>query len=238
MKFDFTSSGKMTALTNSGSNQLALNMDRSLRLAVETAKLPWEKSPAAGVMRKKLEREAAETGQVTSVVRYEPDSSFSSHLHPLGEEIVVLSGVFQDEHQSYPEGTYIRNPPGTSHSPACKDGCVLFVKLNMFHPQDLEPVCINTLTSTWQPGLVTGLSVMPLHSFQQQHTALVRWDPETRFNPHTHPGGEEIFVLSGVFEDELGAYPQGTWLRNPSYSHHHPFTKEGCTILVKTGHMN
>jgi anti-sigma factor ChrR (cupin superfamily) len=107
----------------------------------------------------------------------------------------------------------------------------------MFAPEDLEPVCINTLETPWQPGLVPGLSVMPLHSWQTQHTALVRWAPETRFTAHTHPGGEEIFVLSGVFEDEQGVYPRGTWLRNPSYSRHQPFTRDGCTIFVKTGHI-
>jgi anti-sigma factor ChrR (cupin superfamily) len=224
-------------LTNTAKNNETLNMDRSLRLAIETANMPWEKSPSAGVLRKKLEREAAESGQVTSVVRYQPDSRFSSHLHPRGEEIFVLSGVFQDEHQTYPAGTYLRNPPGTSHAPACEDGCDLLVKLNMFDPGDLEPVCIDTLTTQWHPGLVAGLSVMPLHTFQHENTALVRWAAETRFNPHTHPGGEEIFVLSGVFEDEQGVYPAGTWLRSPSYSRHHPFTREGCTILVKTGHL-
>jgi anti-sigma factor ChrR (cupin superfamily) len=224
-------------ITNTGDTIETLNMDRSLRVAIETANLPWEDSPSSGVLRKKLEREAAESGRVTSVVRYLPGSRFSAHRHPLGEEIFVLSGVFQDEHSQYPAGTYLRNPPGTYHSPACENGCDLLVKLNMFDPDDLEPVCINTHSAEWHPGLVPGLSVMPLHSYQAQHTALVRWAPNTRFNPHTHPGGEEIFVLSGVFEDEQGVYPQGTWLRNPSYSQHHPFTREGCTIWVKTGHI-
>ncbi len=214
-----------------------LNMDRSIRMAIDTANMNWEKSPSAGVLRKKLEREAAESGQVTSVVRYEPDSRFSAHLHPGGEEIFVLRGVFADEHSSYGVGTYLRNPPGTRHAPFCKDGCDLLVKLNMFDAQDLEAVCIDTQTAEWLPGLVPGLSVMPLHSYKAEHTALVRWAPRTRFNPHVHPGGEEIFVLDGVLEDEEGAYPQGTWLRNPSYSRHHPFTREGCTIFVKTGHI-
>jgi anti-sigma factor ChrR (cupin superfamily) len=224
-------------MTKKQENVETLNMDRSLRMAIETEAMSFEKSPSPGVWRKKLEREAAESGQVTSVVRYDSNSRFSSHLHPLGEEIFVLSGVFADEHRQYPAGTYLRNPPGTRHAPACEDGCDLLVKLNMFDPQDLEPVCINTGKAEWLPGLVPGLSVMPLHSFKTEHSALVRWAPNTRFKPHTHPGGEEIFVLSGVFEDEQGIYPQGTWLRNPPYSQHLPFTREGCTIFVKTGHI-
>ena len=223
-------------MTNNESAE-ALNMDRSLRVAIETAGMPWEDSPAAGVERKKLEREAAESGQVTSVVRYAPGSKFSPHGHPLGEEVFVLEGVFQDEHGSYPAGTYLRNPPGSRHAPAAESGCVILVKLNMFDPQDLEPVCIDTRSAEWRPGLVPGLSVMSLHSYQTRHTALVKWEPGTLFNPHTHPGGEEIFVLNGVFEDEQGVYPQGTWLRNPSYSSHHPFSRGGCMIFVKTGHL-
>ena len=224
-------------MANEPTTSETLNMDRSLRMAIETAGMPWEESPSVGVRRKKLEREAAESGQVTSVVRYDADSRFPAHVHPRGEEIFVLSGVFMDEHNSYPAGTYLRNPPGTRHAPGSKDGCDLLVKLNMFDPDDLEPVCIQTRTADWLPGLVPGLSVMPLHSFKTEHVALVRWDPDTRFKPHTHPGGEEIFVLNGLFEDEQGVYPQGTWLRNPPYSQHLPFTHDGCTIFVKTGHI-
>ncbi len=212
-------------------------MNRSQRVVIETAEMAWEESPSAGVHRKKLERQAAESGQVTSIVRYDPHSHFSTHVHPLGEEIFVLKGIFEDEHARYPAGTYLRNPPGTRHAPRSRDGCDLLVKLNLFDSQDLEPVCINTGDTAWLPGLVPGLSVMPLHSYKAEHTALVRWAPDTVFTPHTHPGGEEIFVLSGVFQDEQGVYPQGTWLRNPSYSRHQPFTREGCTIFVKTGHI-
>jgi anti-sigma factor ChrR (cupin superfamily) len=78
---------------------------------------------------------------------------------------------------------------------------------------------------------------MPLHSFETEHTALVRWEPGTQFTQHVHPGGEEIFVLEGVFGDEEGSYPAGAWLRNPAYSRHTPFSREGCTIFVKTGHL-
>jgi anti-sigma factor ChrR (cupin superfamily) len=48
--------------------------------------------------------------------------------------------------------------------------------------------------------------------------------PHTRFNTHSHPGGEEILVLLGLFRDEQGEYPAGTWLRIPRWSRHTPFT--------------
>ncbi|MGB9192937.1 MAG: cupin domain-containing protein [Azonexus sp.] len=96
---------------------------------------------------------------------------------------------------------------------------------------------IDSRRSRWHAGMVAGLSVMPLAEFATQHTALVRWAPETYFNPHRHYGGEEIFVLEGVFADEFGEYPAGTWLRSPHMSMHKPFSREGCLIFVKTGHL-
>jgi len=79
--------------------------------------------------------------------------------------------------------------------------------------------------------------VLPLSEFGAQHTAMVRWAPETYFNPHRHYGGEEIFVIEGTFADEFGEYPAGTWLRSPHQSMHKPFSRAGCLIFVKTGHL-
>ncbi len=78
---------------------------------------------------------------------------------------------------------------------------------------------------------------MPLYQHRHEQAALVRWKPDTYFQPHAHVGGEEILVLSGVFEDEHGRYPAGTWIRSPHLSRHTPFSREGCTIYVKTGHL-
>ena len=77
-----------------------------------------------------------------------------------------------------------------------------------------------------------------LHSYGTEQVALVKWAPSTTFQRHKHWGGEEILVLDGVFEDEQGVYPKGTWLRNPLSSVHTPFSREGCLIYVKTGHLN
>jgi anti-sigma factor ChrR (cupin superfamily) len=68
-------------------------------------------------------------------------------------------------------------------------------------------------------------------------STLVSWQPNTYFNPHRHYGGEEILVIRGVFEDEHGRYPAGTWIRSPHLSLHQPFSVEGCIIFVKTSHL-
>ncbi len=64
-------------------------------------------------------------------------------------------------------------------------------------------------------------------------TSIVRYAPESYFSEHTHGGGEEFFVLEGVFSDEHGDYPAGSYVRNPIGSKHTPHSKEGCTIFVK-----
>ncbi len=216
----------------------AVNADFTQKAVQHTADMPFVASPNPQVKRKPLDRVGDEIARATSVVRYEPGAVFKPHVHGGGEEILVLDGVFSDEQGDYPAGTYLRNPPQSSHTPFSRAGCTLFVKLWQFAAGDDECVRINTRTNTWHPGLVPGLSVMPLHSFDGISTALVQWAPHTVFNAHVHPGGEEIFVLEGVFHDEHGEYPQGSWLRSPRYSQHAPYTQsEDALIYVKTGHL-
>ena len=215
-----------------------LNQDYSQKVVMKTAYMQWEQSPATGVFRKKLEREETKRGRATSIVRYDAGSHFPDHSHPFGEEIFVLEGTFSDEHGDYPTGTYLRNPPGTSHAPFSKAGCTLFVKLCYFEQQDSDQLLIKTSEQSWLPGLVDGLEVMPLHSFEGQHTALVKWRRYTKFCPHQHWGGEEILVIEGEFNDEQGNYPALSWIRNPHLSQNRPYVENYETIiLVKTGHL-
>jgi len=219
--------------------KMNINADFSQKVVLHTDDMVWEPSPAAGVERKYLDRIGGEVARASSIVKYAPGASFAEHVHGGGEEIFVLEGQFSDQHGDYPVGTYLRNPPDSAHAPYSKEGCILFVKLRQFHPKDTLALTINTVKSFWYPGLVPGLSVMPLHEFDGVGTALVRWAPDTVFNPHIHPGGEEIFVLKGVFHDEHGSYGAGSWIRSPRYSKHRPFTKsEGALIYVKTGHLD
>jgi anti-sigma factor ChrR (cupin superfamily) len=175
------------------------------------------------------------TALSTSIVRYAPGSRFERHVHGGGEEILVLEGTFADEHGDYAAGTYLRNPSGSSHMPSSAQGCTLLVKLHQMHPADQQRLVIDTTAAAWVPGLVLGLEVMPLHDFGSEHVALVRWAPGTVFQPHGHPGGEEILVLDGVFQDEHGSYPAGSWLRNPPGSVHRPGRCAAGTVRVVPG---
>ncbi len=205
-------------------------------IVINTFEQEWLPSPKAGVWRKPLAREEAERGHATSLVKYEAGASFSEHEHPLGEEILVLDGVFSDHTGDHSAGTYIRNPKGFVHAPFSKQGYILLVKLHQFQSSDKQQVRINTNEAPWLQGQ-GGLSVMPLHEHQSERVALVKWPANEVFQSHRHFGGEEIFVLSGEFKDEHGCYPKGTWLRSPHMSQHHPFVSEETIIWVKTGHL-
>ena len=214
-----------------------VNADFSARAAIDTRNAPWIASPQAGVERKLLDRVGDEVARATSIVRYAPGSAFAPHTHELGEEFLVLAGTFEDDQGAYPVGSYVRNPPGSQHRPFSTAGCEIFVKLRQFQAGDDARVVIDTAQATFRPGLVPGLSVLPLHEYGSEHVALVRWAPGTRFHAHTHWGGEEILVLEGTFSDEYGDYPAGSWLRSPHLSRHQPFSDAGCLIYVKVGHL-
>lgn len=213
-----------------------INSDYAQRVVLNHQDLPWVPSPINGVERKMLDRVGDEVAKATSIVRYQPGVKFSPHTHEFGEEILVLDGVFSDEYGEYPAGTYVMNPPGSQHTPFSENGCTLFVKLRHLGDEQTEREVIDTKKAVWFQGMVPGLKVLPLMQ-QGLGSTLVRWAPQTYFNPHRHYGGEEIFVVEGVFGDEHGRYPAGSWIRSPHMSLHQPFSEEGCLIFVKTGHL-
>ena len=137
--------------TNMKTDRHSLNTDLSRRVSVDTQAMDWTQSPGGHVLRKRVHLSGlAESGQVTSVVRYKAGARFPAHDHPGGEEILVLDGVFSDEHGNWPEGTYLLNPEGFRHGPFSEQGCTLFVKLRQF-PAGI----VNTLLcrQTICPGL-------------------------------------------------------------------------------------
>ena len=54
---------------------------------------------------------------------------------------------------------------------------------------------------------------------------------------HSHPGGEEIYVVKGVIKDEYDTYAAGTWLRQPPGTSHCPYAVEDALLWVKSGHL-
>ena len=88
----------------------------------------------------------------------------------------------------------------------------------------------------WTPSPIPGVDRRMLDRIGDEvarATSIVRYAPHSRFSAHTHGGGEEFLVLDGIFQDEHGDYPAGTYVRNPPTSNHTPGSEPGCTIFVK-----
>src|SRR5688572_31285673 len=156
-----------------------INGNLSVRAFADTALMEWTPSPSGSVWRKRVHLVGPpESGQVTSVVRYEPASRFPAHDHPEGEEILVLEGVFSDEHGDWPAGTFLLNPEGFRHAPFSESGCVLFVKLRQFPGRTREHVALRTESMPWEP-LRVGVAARRLYSQDGflDSMRLERWDP-------------------------------------------------------------
>ncbi|WP_218080676.1 cupin domain-containing protein [Anthocerotibacter panamensis] len=100
----------------------------------------------------------------------------------------------------------------------------------------LDRCVIDTATAPWvdspQPGVRRKLLDRDGGEVARA-TSIVQYVPGSAFSAHEHGGGEEFLVLQGVFADEQGVYPAGTYVRNPPGSRHAPFSEEGCILFVK-----
>jgi anti-sigma factor ChrR (cupin superfamily) len=217
---------------------MELNADFSQRTVVHAARLPWVASPMPGVERRMLDRIGDEVARATSIVRYAPGSHFSAHTHGGGEEFLVIEGVFQDEHGDYPAGSYVRNPPTSIHTPGSDSGCVIFVKLWQFAPDDRTRVRLDTAQLPFlQVHDRTGVEVIPLFRDSREQVRLERWAPNADI-VLTEQGGIEILGLEGDFADELEQFTAHSWLRLPPGSTlRAQVGSEGCGVWIKTGHL-
>ena len=99
-----------------------------------------------------------------------------------------------------------------------------------------SPVAVKTGALDWQPSPMAGVDRRMLDRVGGEvarATSIVRYAEGSAFSEHTHSGGEEFIVLDGVFQDEHGDYPAGSYVRNPVGTHHIPRSEPGCTIFVK-----
>ena len=217
---------------------MELNADFSQRAAVHASRLAWLPSPIQGVERRMLDRIGDEVARATSIVRYAPGSRFSAHTHGGGEEFFVLEGTFQDEHGDYPAGYYVRNPPASTHIPGSGAGCVIFVKLWQFAPDDKVTVRIDTRPRPFLPApMQHGIELQALFNDDREHVRLERWAPGTRVE-HRAKGGIELLVLDGRFREGGEEFTTQSWLRLPVGALLRAEAgPEGCRLWVKSGHV-
>ncbi len=213
-----------------------LNANFDERAVVHSDSQPWVASPMKGVDRRMLDRIGDEVARATTIVRYAPGSAFSAHTHTGGEEFLVLEGVFQDEHGDFPVGTYVRNPPTSSHTPSSAEGATIFVKLWQFDMDDRQQITIDTTTQTPQP-VRAGVSEIPLFEDAQERVRIELWEPNVAVTQAGHNGFEAL-VVEGSFIEGDEVFGVNSWLRLPP---HTPLSAvsgpEGARLWVKSGHL-
>ncbi|MEH6442878.1 MAG: cupin domain-containing protein [Oceanospirillaceae bacterium] len=99
-----------------------------------------------------------------------------------------------------------------------------------------QRVVVHSASLDWLMSPMAGVERRPLDRVGGEvarATSIVRFAKGSHFSAHVHSGGEEFIVLEGVFQDEHGDFPAGSYIRNPPQSKHTPRSDEGCTIFVK-----
>jgi len=217
---------------------MEINADFSRRVVIDTTEMSWTPSPMKGVDRRMLDRIGDEVARATSIVRYAPGSHFSPHTHSGGEEFVVLDGVFQDEHGDYPAGSYIRNPPTSSHTPGSENGCTIFVKLWQFEADDRTMVKIdmNKMFSV-RSAENAGVLIMPLFQDERETVQLETWGAGAEISKNL-PNGGEYLVLDGEFKENRDKLQKHSWLRIPRGGALNAIVgTQGAKVWSKTRHL-
>lgn len=222
---------------------MLINADFTCRASLAPEQYQWVSSPQNGVERVMLDRVGAEKARATSIVRYAPDSNFPHHLHPGGEEILVLSGTFSADNIDYPAGWYLRNPPNSGHQPYSKEGVVIFVKLWQMLAEEARYVAIDTNdAANWQKQ--GNRDVCHLFSDNIEQVSLQRLNANEGLFTDAVKGGAEILVLDGELidaeiPDYAKIYTRGGWIRLPVGAL--PQIKagaQGVTAYLKTCHLS
>jgi anti-sigma factor ChrR (cupin superfamily) len=218
---------------------LQIHADFSQSVAVDSSTLPWQLSPQTGVERRMLDRIGGEVARATSIVRYAPQSRFSAHRHDAGEEFLVLDGVFSDEHGDYPAGTYVRNPPGSSHSPGTETGCTIFVKLRQMIAAEQTRLVMASESNRPREHLADGRERIVLHacSFGLETVAIERVPPGHDGPELPNPRGAEILVLSGTLGVNGQDWPPASWIRLAHGQPHRLHSTGSASYWVKRGHL-
>ncbi|SMO47423.1 cupin domain-containing protein [Ruegeria faecimaris] len=207
---------------------MRVNADFTKRVAVHFDRNDWIASPAAGVERKMLDRIGEEVARATTIVRFAPGSAFAAHTHDGGEEYLVLDGVFQDETGDFPAGSYVRNPPTSSHTPSAKEGATILVKLHQFDPEDRTEIRRS----------ITGDSNLQLFKDSREDVRVLNLSPGEKLDLDA-VDGLELFVIAGSVQESDEEFSVWDWLRLPPGARSTALAgAEGARIWIKSGHLS
>ncbi|MBE1300061.1 MAG: hypothetical protein GJ680_09175 [Alteromonadaceae bacterium] len=218
-----------TEVETADSQTIRLHHDLTQPAVVSGESNIWLPSPAKGVKRQLLERDGGEkTLRATSIVAYAPNSYFNAHTHPLGEEFFVLHGTFSDEHGDYPAGSYVRNPPGSSHKPHSSEGCLIYVKLQQFRENDATQLALTEINNSSQKAIL-------FDDYEKVELIEIAQQQELSFWQHN---GVELLLLEGNLNSNQATLSTGDWQRLPANHSVTLIANQNSKLLLKTGHLN
>ncbi len=96
---------------------------------LRSEELPWEDLAVPGLAVKRLHVDA-DSGRVTSLVRFDPGVVYPAHEHADNEELLVLSGDLEIQGRVMGPGDYCRGAAGSRHSRGVSRGGALVLIRN------------------------------------------------------------------------------------------------------------
>ncbi|MEZ5893245.1 MAG: cupin domain-containing protein [Parvularculaceae bacterium] len=214
---------------------MQINSDFSKPALARASEGAFVPSPLPGVERRMLDRIGGEVARATTIVRYAAGSRFDAHKHDFGEEFFVLDGVFSDASGDFPAGTYVRNPPGSSHAPWSAEGCTIFVKLRQFQDGDSARVVADATKAEGWTGNGAA-ETFALHEYGEEKVFMLRLAAGV-LEARELPGGAEFLMIEGAATINGETLSPRDWMRLPRGSTAKLSTAPGALFYVKTGHL-
>ena len=218
-----------------------VNADANKVAFMDTRTMAWEATEWSGVQRKVLEFvNHPRMGRETSILKLEPGTSLPATTWAERLDFFVIEGSCNDEHGTYGKHTFVRQPPGTTHSLRTQEGCTLYMKWRVPIKEDTTRIVIDALAATWMEFPHRGADVLHLYPNKDGiETGRIGHVHTNRKLPsHDHSIGEETFVIEGVLKDQFASYEAGTWFRMPCGVAHAPYTEEQrCKMLIREGDL-
>jgi len=112
-------------------NLINMNINNYLTRSVT---IPWNSLIEKGVHYegisvKSLRFDKATNRSKSILLKFEKGASYPFHIHPAGEEILVLEGSCEIFGETFNPMDYLYTPPTGKHSVTSKTGCVLFLSI-------------------------------------------------------------------------------------------------------------
>ncbi|MFP6736322.1 MAG: cupin domain-containing protein [Rhodospirillales bacterium] len=218
----------------------SVNADLTKFVVIAADDMAWDATEIDGIFCKTLER-VTETGLARESCLYKmnPGASFGGQTLEERAEIFVVYGSVSDGVSEIGKYTYHRMPPGSDVHIHSSAGCVIFFRRRQGRGANGATFTIDaTVAKNFEPWGGRGSVKIPLEDPAEPGVGawIGSMIPDLHIPNHDHAGGEEIFVVEGVIEDEYCVAGPRTWMRFPLGFEHSPFSRhDDVLMLVREG---